>query len=64
MLFQAVAPVSGNQLQTDFDILIDLQQFDQISKAVFEENTQNLAIATQMAVGAADHTDFADTKHI
>jgi hypothetical protein len=55
--------VSLNHRQADFDVFINLEGVDEIAEAVFDENTQNLAVSIQVAIGASDDTYFSNTEH-
>ena len=59
----AFTTVTGDHLKPDFDVLIDLEQFDNIIETVFEEHRQDLPVAVQVSIGATDHTDFAYAYH-
>jgi hypothetical protein len=50
-------------LQTDLDVLIDLQHFQQIAETVFKQDGQDLPVAIKVPIGPADDTDFSDTEH-
>ena len=55
--------VTGDHLKPDFDVLIDLEQFDDIIETVFKKHPQDLPVAIQVSIGATDHTDFAYADH-
>jgi hypothetical protein len=59
----AFTTVTGDHLKPDFDVLIDLEQFDNIIETIFEEHRQDLPIAVQVSIGATDHTNFAYADH-
>jgi hypothetical protein len=43
--------------------LVDFEHFQQIAKSILEQYGQDLAVASQMAIGTADNTDFSNAKH-
>jgi hypothetical protein len=56
-------PLPGNHLHADLQVLIDFEHFQQIVKPVLDKNSQDLAIAVQVSVGAADYPYFAYIQH-
>jgi hypothetical protein len=61
--FKPRATIPGYHLKTDFNVLIDLQHFQQISKTVFNQYGQNLAVAIEMSIGSTNDTYFSYAKH-
>jgi ribosomal protein L11 len=59
-----VAPIFGNELKPDLDVLINLQQFYQIAKAELKENRKDLTVPVKITVGSAYDSDFSYTQHL
>jgi hypothetical protein len=53
-----------DELKSDFDVLIDLQPFYQITEAELKKNRKYLAVSVKIAVGSTYDTDFSYTQHL
>ncbi len=59
-IFQALPVFLPDHLEADFDVVLDIEAGDEIAKAVFDQNTEDLAVTLGVPIGSLDDANASD----